>query len=86
MKKFLIILLVLSGSVFFDLTAGVDDVLSFVSEKNVEGYLKPFVTSLGVGLNSGMYHSAKVPDEFSFGFTLRGMYVFVPDDQKTFKP
>lgn len=86
MKKFIIALLIVSGPAIFSVRAGVDDVLSFVSEKNVEGYLKPFVTSLGVGLNSGMYHSAIVPDEFSYGFTLNGMLVLVPEDQKTFKP
>ncbi|MBN2857959.1 MAG: hypothetical protein JXN63_06125 [Candidatus Delongbacteria bacterium] len=68
------------------LSAGVDDVLSFVSEKNVEGYLKPLVTSLGVGLNSGMYRGAKVRDDFSFGFSFSGMFVFIPEDQKTFDP
>lgn len=86
MKKFIIALLIVSGPAIFSLRAGVDDVLSFVSEKNVEGYLKPFVTSLGVGLNSGMYHSAMVPEEFSYGFTFRSMLVLVPEDQKTFKP
>jgi hypothetical protein len=86
MKKILILMLILFGSAFFSLKAGVDDVLSFISKKNVEGYLKPFVTSLGVGLNSGMYHGAAVPDEFSYGLKLNGMFVLIPDDQKTFKP
>jgi hypothetical protein len=86
MKKFLVALLIVTGPVFHCLRGGVDDVLSFVSEKNVVGYLKPFVTSLGVGLNSGMYHSAKVPDEFSFGFSLKGTFVLIPDEQKTFDP
>lgn len=86
MKKFFISIAALTMLVMQPLNAGVDDVLSFVSEKNVEGYLKPVATSLGVGLNSGMYHGAKVRNDFSFGFSFSGMLVFIPEDQKTFDP
>jgi hypothetical protein len=86
MKRFIVALLIISASAFQYLRAEVGDALSFISKKNVEGYLQPFVTSLGVGLNSGMYHGAKVPDEFSFGFSFSGMFVFIPEDQKTFEP
>ncbi len=86
MEKMITALLILAILSFRTLSAGVEDVLSFVSEENVKGYLKPFVTSLGVSLNSGTYHSAEVGDDFSYGFSLKGVYLFVPDDQKIFDP
>lgn len=86
MKNFFVSLFITTLLSAGFLHAGVEDVLSFVSEKNVKGYLKPLVTSLGVGLNSGMYHGAKVRDDFSFGFSFSGMFVFIPEDQKTFDP
>ena len=86
MKNFLVFVFIITLFLTQTLSAGVDDVLSFVSEKNVKGYLKPLVTSLGVGLNSGMYRGARVRDDFSFGFSFSGMFVFIPDDQKKFDP
>ncbi|MBN2857999.1 MAG: hypothetical protein JXN63_06335 [Candidatus Delongbacteria bacterium] len=86
MRKLIIILIIAAAPVFQYLTAGVDEVLSFMSKKNVEGYIKPLVTSLGVGLNSGMYHNAEVSEKISGGFSMRALIIFIPEDQKSFTP
>ncbi len=86
MKRTAIIVVFIFTSFFCSLSASVDEVLSFMSKKNVEGYLQPLVTSLGVGLNSGMYHTAAVPENFSSGFSVRALMILVPEDQKSFTP
>jgi len=55
-----------------------------LSEQNAKGYLQPFVDTIGTGLNSGLYNSAKVLKPFTpnvrIGFTM----VSIPDEDKTF--
>ncbi len=51
---------------------------------NGEGYIKPWVTSFGTSLNTGLYQSAKVLPPFLFGVTINTMLAFVPDEDKTF--
>ncbi len=62
-----------------------DQFASF-AENNINGYAQPFVTSLGVGLNSGGFYTAYVPRLFGFSISFRAMYIFIPNDQKTFTP
>jgi len=52
--------------------------------ENGEAYIKPWVTSFGTSLNTGLYQSAKVMKPFLFGVTLNTMLAFVPDEDKTF--
>ena len=68
------------------LHAGFDDQLSALTEENIEGYAAPLATSLGLSLNSGMYHTAAVADVFGFSIGIKSMTIFVPDDQLTFNP
>jgi hypothetical protein len=63
-----------------------DDRFSQLNEENVAGFAKPLVTSLGMGLNSGAFHTADVSSTFGFGISFRFMYIMVPDDQRTFTP
>ena len=86
MKKHLVPIIITILSVFQTLSAGVDDVLSFISKENAEGYLRPLATSLGLGLNSGLYHTAAVSEKFSFGMSLRASVMLIPDDHKRFNP
>ena len=37
-------------------------------------------------MNSGGYYTADIPGFFGFSVSLRGMLIFIPDDQKTFTP
>jgi Family of unknown function (DUF6588) len=66
--------------------AQIEDRFSELSEKNIDGYAKPFATTLGTALNSGSYYSAHVPEFFGFSFSVRGMLIFIPDDQTKFTP
>ena len=68
------------------LQADFEDQLSALSDENVEEYVKPLATSLGLSLNSGMYHTADVSSVFGFSFGIKSMTIFAPDDQLTFKP
>lgn len=84
MKKIITLLFVL----FFSAVslAQLDDRFSLLNETNAEGYAKPLATALGTGLNSGTYYTASVPSLFGFTFSLKGMFIFIPDDDKTFDP
>lgn len=85
MKKYLIILLLLPIAMNVNL-AQFGDGLSTISSKNAEGFIKPIVTSYGIGINSGTYNTAYVPEGFSFSLRTVGMYLVIPDDQKFFTP
>jgi len=64
----------------------IEDRFSELSETNITGYAKPLVTTLGTSMNSGGYYTADIPGFFGFSISLRGMYIFIPDDQKAFTP
>jgi hypothetical protein len=64
----------------------VDDRFSFLGKSTIEGFGKPLVTSFGIAMNSGSYHTAHIPKTFGFSIGIKGMMIFVPNDQKTFKP
>lgn len=55
------------------------------AEENGKGYIKPLVTGIGTGLNTGFYNTAKVLGPFKFGVSLNGMMIFIPDEDKTFQ-
>lgn len=63
-----------------------DDRFSQLNSENVKGYATPLVTTLGMGINSGGFHSASVAKTFGFSISLKGMMITVPNDQLTFKP
>ncbi|MDO8549883.1 MAG: hypothetical protein Q7S39_07020 [Ignavibacteria bacterium] len=85
MKKglsLLVIFLFLESPIF----AQVEDRFGFFTESEITEYARPFGTSLGMAFNSASYHTAKVADFFGFAISLKGMYIFVPDDDLTFTP
>lgn len=63
-----------------------DDKFSFLDENEVKEFGKPLVTALGIGMNTGAYHTAYVPADFQFSIGVKAMYMFIPDDQLTFTP
>jgi hypothetical protein len=60
--------------------------LSSLPPLEVSEYIKPAATWLGTVLNSGTYYDADVPETFGFKFNIIGMWTYIPDDQKSFKP
>lgn len=85
MKKFSTLLLI-SILAFNTSFAQVDDKFSFLDENEVKNFGKPLVTALGIGMNTGTFHTAKVSKLFGFSIGVRAMMIFIPDDQLTFKP
>ncbi|MBN1638997.1 MAG: hypothetical protein JW866_08520 [Ignavibacteriales bacterium] len=85
MKKYLIMLSLLLGVLNLNY-AQFGEGLATISPKNAEGFIKPIVTSYGIGINSGTYNTAYVPEIFSFSLRTVGMYLVIPDDQKFFTP
>jgi hypothetical protein len=85
MYKFFTIAIIsccLSGPVFPQIA----DRFGFLTEDDMREYAGPFGTSLGMAFNSASYHSAKVSEFFGFSFSLRGMFIFIPDADRTFTP
>jgi hypothetical protein len=80
--RLLFLILVLSSTLY----AQVEDRFSQLNEINIKEYARPFATSLGTAMNSGGFYTASVPTLFGFSLSFRGMYIMVPDDQKTFTP
>jgi hypothetical protein len=65
--------------------AQLSDLVSRYGGINGEGYLMPFATALGTGLNSGLYGSADIPTAgLKFRVEIRGMLAYFSDDDKTF--
>jgi hypothetical protein len=85
MKKklfFLVFIFFLSSSIF----AQLEDRLGFLTDQEVQDYVQPLATTLGVAFNSGSYHTAAVSKVFGFGLSFKYMMIFIPDDQKSFTP
>jgi|WetSurMetagenome_2_1015567.scaffolds.fasta_scaffold239893_2 hypothetical protein len=64
----------------------VDDRFSFLGASSIKEFGKPLVTSFGIAMNTGSFHSASISRTFGFSIGIKGMMIFVPDDQKTFTP
>ncbi len=64
----------------------IEDRLAQLGEDNVSQYIRPFVTSLGTAMNSNGYYSADISTMLSFSVSFRGMYILIPEDQKSFTP
>lgn len=81
-KLFIPLLLFLSCG----LNAQITDRFSLMNEVSAERYSRPLATALGTGLNSGTYYTASVPSLFGFTFSIKGMFIFIPESDKTFDP
>lgn len=66
--------------------AQITDRFSIMNEISAVGYAQPLATALGTGLNSGTYYTASVPSLFGFTFSLKAMFIFIPEEDKTFTP
>ncbi|MEO8400086.1 MAG: DUF6588 family protein, partial [Ignavibacteriaceae bacterium] len=81
-KVILILILIFSGT----LTAQYEERVKQLTELNVKEYTRPFVTSLGTAMNSGGYYTAKIPGLFGFSFSIKGMVMLIPEEQKILIP
>ena len=52
--------------------------------KNANSYVQPIVTSAGIGLNSGVYRTAKVHKLLGFDVTVNMTGISIPDKAKTY--
>lgn len=85
LKKLIFLIAVfglLTGKVFSQF----DDRFGSIDENDIINFAKPMVTTLGTGLNSGGFHTAKVAKIFGFSIGIKGMMIFIPNDQLTFDP
>lgn len=63
-----------------------DDRFDYIDDKEISNYVKPLVTTLGVAFNSATTHSADVADLWGVSFGVYGMYILIPESQRTFTP
>ncbi len=66
--------------------AQVEDRFSFLTEAEMTNYARPLVTALGSAMNTGGFATPSIGTMFGFDFTIKGMMIMIPDDQKTFTP
>jgi len=84
--KKLIFIVTIFGLLTGQAYSQLDDRFGKIDENDIISYVKPMVTTLGTGLNSGGFHSAKVAKIFGFSIGIKGMMIFIPNDQLTFDP
>lgn len=62
------------------------ELLSDVGEGYARGYLAPLISGFGINQNSGLYHTASIPNTgLTLGFAIKGMASKLEDEDKTFR-
>ncbi len=64
--------------------SGFEDNLSRLVEDNAASYVQPLVTSTGIGLNSGLFRTAKVHKLLGFDVSINAGVIPVTDSMKTY--
>lgn len=64
--------------------AQIEGPLSAYLERNAKGYLQPLVDAFAADVNSGLFHSARIPSNPHLSFELKVMSVFFEDADRTF--
>jgi hypothetical protein len=57
-----------------------------LNDVNIQDYARPFVNTFGLSMNSGGFYSASIPSIFGFSIGVRGMYILIPEESKTYTP
>ena len=70
----------ISSIAFSDLTSSITS----LAARNAEGYLSPFGTMMGTGMNSGFYRKASPHKILGFDLTLDIAYALAPVGQTTY--
>jgi hypothetical protein len=58
--------------------------LESLAKDNAKGYVGPLVTSVGIGLNSGLYRTAKVHKILGFDIAINAAGIMIPAEGKTY--
>lgn len=66
--------------------AQLEDRLNILDESEVKNFARPLVTTFTSGMSAGAFNTAAVPKYFGFSIGVRAMYIFIPDDQRSFTP
>ncbi|MCL2062906.1 MAG: hypothetical protein FWG98_00845 [Candidatus Cloacimonetes bacterium] len=82
-KKIIVVLVVISISSML-LAESLEDKLRMFDEKNAIGFLQPLANSMGAGMNSGLFNTAKVLKPFAPSIKVSTAMVIVPSSDKTF--
>lgn len=64
---------------------GFEEQLKELVGKNAEGYIGPFATAFGTGMNSGLYHTGKVHGLLGFDVGIKLSVVTVSDEDTEFE-
>jgi len=80
MIKYGLITIFMTGLGFSQL----EETLESMAKDNAKGYLGPIVTAMGMGVNSGTFHTAKPHSVLGFDFKLGVSLISITDAGKTF--
>jgi hypothetical protein len=67
------------------LTAQIEDRLRALDETEVNKYVEPMATAVGMAFNSGGYTTAYIPKTFGFSIGADAVLIFVPESDTKFK-
>ncbi len=84
MKKLTLIVLFITVFTLMFAETSITEKLQQFGEVNGKMYVQPFTNAFGVGLNSGLYQTAKVLSPFHFGLNFSIQIITIPDEDKTF--
>ena len=64
----------------------IEEAIKELNSTNVQGYVQPFVNSMGANFNSGLYHSAAITElGFHVQFQIVAMGTLIGDAEKTYE-
>ena len=84
MSKKIITFLVLLSFGCFLVAESLEEKLEKFASDNAKSYLQPLANSVGAGMNSGFYHSARVLKPFMPSLKIGSTLVLIPSSDKSF--
>jgi len=84
MNRKIILTLIIVTLIGVLLAESLEENLQKFAGNNAQGYLKPLVNTLGTGLNSGFYNTAKVLSPIMPNVKVGFVYISLPKSDKTF--
>ena len=84
MFKRIIVVLVVIGIFSMLVAESLEEKLRMFNEPNAIGFLQPLANSMGAGMNSGLFNTAKVLKPFTPSLKISTAMVIVPSSDKTF--
>lgn len=87
MIKRILLLIIFLKVILFSNTFAQDNFKDFiekVTDQQIDGYFKPFITAFSSAINSGLYHTAETHKIGGFDLTIKGVGVVIPNKDKIF--